>query len=179
MRRLKQSWSDLSFEAKLGIVVMPIVLALLGGLVIPALKDVVSPPSTAVRGGIVKIVDVEMNVPLSDFRAEHASTALRARDLVLAAATQTPTPADATETPTPDETVGPDDTATPDDNLGSDTHSHDSNKTKLRDDGDGDGVPDAEDLCPTTAGNLANGCYAAYLRTQPYGCDESDMAQTL
>ena len=36
MKRLRRQWGTLSFEAKLGIVVMPVVLALLTGLVVDA-----------------------------------------------------------------------------------------------------------------------------------------------
>ena len=37
----------------------------------------------------------------------------------------------------------------------------------------------ADDLCPTTKGNLTNGCYAAQLRSEPYGCSKDDMVETL
>ena len=85
MGRVRKQWSSLSGEAKLGIVVMPIILALLAGVVSPLVVKWLSPDDPAPeRRGVVKILDVEPNVPLSDFSAQHAAARLQPQDYVLA-----------------------------------------------------------------------------------------------
>lgn len=208
MRRLKQGWAALSTEAKLSIVVMPIVLAFLVGLVIPFIADQLSSETKAKRSGVVKVIDVEEGVPLGDFAAQHASTPqprfvlAMATDDVRAMNAQETTPGgdgtyggdaggtddgaedtttdDGTDggddTTTDDGTDGGDDTTTDDTDGGDETTTDDSTDGGVND-ADGDGVADADDLCPTTKGNLANGCLVAYLRTESYGC--TDMAESL
>ena len=229
MGRVRKQWSSLSGEAKLGIVVMPIILAVLAGVVSPLVVKWLSPDDPAPeRRGVVKILDVEPNVPLSDFSAQHAAARLQPQDYVLAsvaeelpAAEQQSAPSDSGDlgggdsgasgdpgdgddpgdggepggTGDPGDGDDPgagddpgegDDPATnddpgegddPDDGGGSGTgDGPEGSETK---DADGDGVADADDLCPTLAGNLPNGCRAAYLRTEPFGCTEQDMVATL
>jgi hypothetical protein len=200
MRRLRKQWGGLSTEAKLSIVVMPIVLAFLVGLVIPFIRDKLSDETTAERSGVVKVIDVQEGVPLGDFAAQHAATPQRRQLFVLAAATddvpaieeQQAAPGDdgtgadapGTDdgddgTTTDGETDGGDGTTTDGGSDGEDGTSTDGETDGAGNDADGDGIADADDLCPTTKGNLANGCLAAYLRTEPYGCSEDDMAQSL
>jgi hypothetical protein len=185
MRRLRQQWGGLSTEAKLSIVVMPIVLAFLVGLVIPFIRDQLSDETTAKRSGVVKIIDIQQGVPLGDFAAQHAAAPQARQVFVLAQATddapaidaqQTAPGDDGTDGTTTDDGTMTDDGTTTDDGDGTTT---DGGTNGGGNDADGDGVADADDLCPTTKGNLANGCLAAYLRTEPYGCSQDDMAQSL
>jgi hypothetical protein len=183
MRRLRKQWGGLSTEAKLSIVVMPVVLAFLVGLVIPFIRDQLSDETTAKRSGVVKIIDVQEGVPLGDFAAQHAA-APQPR-FVLAAATDDAPAIDAQQAAPADD--GTDGDAAGTDDGGAGTTTDDGGDGTTTDggtdgggnDADGDGVADADDLCPTTMGNLASGCLAAYLRTEPYGCTEDDMARSL
>ena len=201
MRRLRQQWAGLSTEAKLSIVVMPLVLAFLVGLVIPFIRDQLSNETTAKRSGVVKIIDVQEGVPLGDFAAQHAAAPQARQLFVLAQATDDAPAIDAQQaapgddgtdgTSTDGETDGEDGTTTDGGTDGDDgtttdggTDGDDGTTTDGGTDGggndaDGDGVADADDLCPTTKGNLPNGCLASYLRTEPYGCTQDDMAQSL
>jgi hypothetical protein len=233
MSRLKQQWNSLSTEAKLGTVVMPIVLALLAGLVIPMLSDAISHKPTPERRGVVKVIDVETGVPLSDFVAAQDDASVPPAGMVLAAAVVDPsetgvpgtaphdtdgssdgdggTVDDNSADDNPADDDGADDDSNGDDSNGDDegdnndnssddgadddsgdTDNGDDGDTDNGDDGDtntgndnknldgdGDGVRDADDLCPTTAGGSASGCPVAALRTEPYGCSENDMIASL
>jgi hypothetical protein len=186
MRRLRQQWGGLSTEAKLSIVVMPLVLAFLVGLVIPFIRDKLSDETTAKRSGVVKIIDVQEGVPLGDFAAQHAA-APQPR-FVLAQATDDAPAIDAQQAaPEGDGTDGGDGTTTDGETDGEDgttTDGEDGTTTDGGTDGggndaDGDGVTGVDDLCPTTKGNRPNGCLVAELRTEPYGCTEDDLARSL
>ena len=234
MGRIRGHWNSLSGEAKLGVVVMPIILALLAGVVSPLVVKRLSQEPAPERRGVVKILDVETNVPLSDFSAQHAAARLQPQDYVLAsvaeglpAGEQQPAPSDSGagdlgggdagasgvpgdsgdggepggngdpgengdpddgddsgegddpgtgDDPGIDDDPGEDDDPAAGGGSGTGAGPEAGGETK---DIDGDGVADADDLCPTSAGNLPNGCRAAQLRTEPFGCTEQDMVATL
>jgi hypothetical protein len=251
MRRVAQQWKSLSPEVKLGAVIMPIILALFAGLVVPMLSNALSPKTTPERRGVVKVLDVETGVPLSDFVAAHEDVPTPPMGMVLAAAvvdpSETAPPGAAPDNAaskgggadggvgaveggtgdavsdgdgtdgdgggeddkaaddndhgdnstgddgdTGDNSTGDDggtgDNSTGDDGDDSDTGAnagdnkvdddkHDSENKDL--DSDGDGVLDADDLCPMTAGDSRSGCPVAALRVEPYGCSSADMITTL
>jgi hypothetical protein len=180
---------------------MPVVLALLVGLVIPFIRDQLSDETTAERSGVVKVIDVQEGVPLGDFAAQHAAAPQGRQLFVLAAATddvpeieaqQVAPGDDGTDGATTDgetdgddgtttdgETDGEDGTTTDGETDGEDGTTTDGGTDGGGNDADRDGIADADDLCPTTKGNLPNGCLAAYLCTEPYGCSEDDMARSL
>jgi hypothetical protein len=151
---------------------MPVVLALLVGLVIPFIRDQLSDETTAERSGVVKVIDVQEGVPLGDFAAQHAAAPQGRQLFVLAAATddvpeieaqQVAPGDDGTDGATTDgetdgddgtttdgETDGEDGTTTDGETDGEDGTTTDGGTDGGGNDADRDGIADADDLCPTT-----------------------------
>jgi len=218
---MKRKWSSLSAETKIGAIAMPIVVAILAGLVIPRINSATTPdPPAPVRDGVVRVVDVRENVPLADFAAENASATLQPQEYVLAAqATDDDAGAEGDDATAGDKSTGEvtdgddeatddgatDDGATQDDDEATEDGTTDDGAT---DDGtthdggiggtvheagehpvatcanasdcDGDGVADAADPCPTTAGTF-HGCPFTPLQIEAQaeqaGCGEDEMSE--